>query len=217
MKKHFAILLLMCAAIVSAQPSGNKAQASDPKAKTAVDKAAAKLQSGAFQTEIKIVFTTQKGEKESQNGTLKLSGNKFYLKTDEFENFFDGKTQWVYMESVGEVTISEPTKEELQAISPMFIIKNFDKKHYVTFEMNAPKDNFSHINLFPLDKKSGDYFKIMLVINQTTNEVKKIEILQKNGEKFAVTFGNYTSIKPDNQTFTFIQKNYPKVIVNDMR
>ena len=217
MKKYFAILLLMCAAIVSAQPSGNKAQTSDPKAKAAVDKAAAKLQSGAFQTEIKIIFTTQKGEKESQNGTLKLSGNKFYLKTDEFENFFDGKTQWVYMESAGEVTVSEPTKEELQTISPLFIIKNFDKKHYVAFEMNAPKDNFSHINLFPLDKKSGDYFKIMLVINQTTNEVKKIEILQKNGEKFAVTFSNYTSIKPDNQTFTFVQKNYPKIIVNDMR
>jgi len=219
MKKYFAILLLMCAVAVSAQPqpSGNKAPTSDPKAKAAVDKAVAKLQSGAFQTEIKIVFTAPTGEKESQNGTMKLFGNKFYLKTDEFENFFDGKTQWVYMESVGEVTISEPTKEELQTISPLFIIKNFDKKHRVDFELNAPKDNFWHINLFPLDKKSGDYFKIILTINQTNNEVKKIEIFQKNGEKFAITFGNYTTIKPDNQTFTFVQKNYPKVVVNDMR
>ena len=200
----------MCTVVVSAQPS-------DPKAKTAVDKAAAKLQSGAFQTEIKIVFTAQTGEKESQSGTLKLSGNKFYLKTDEFESFFDGKTQWVYMESISEVTISEPTKEELQAISPVFIIKNFDKKHRVNFELNAPKDNFWHINLFPIDAKSADYFKIILVINQTTNEVKKIEIMQKNGEKFAVTFGNYISIKPDNQTFTFVQKNYPNVMINDMR
>jgi len=219
MKKYFAILLLMCAAAASAQPqsSNNKAQPSDPKAKAAVDKAVSKLQSGAFQTEIKIVFTAPTGEKESQNGTMKLYGNKFYLKTDEFENFFDGKTQWVYVQSDNEVTISEPTKEELQTISPLFIIKNFDKTHRVDFELNAPKDNFWHINLFPVDKKSGDYFKIILTINQTNNEVKKIEIMQKNGEKFAVNFGNYTSIKPDNQTFTFVQKNYPKVVVNDMR
>ena len=207
----------MCAMVVSAQPSGNKAQTSDPKAKAAVDKAVAKLQSGAFQMEIKIIFTAQTGEKENQKGALKLSGNKFYLKTDEFESFFDGKTQWVYMESVGEVTVSEPTKEELQTISPVFIIKNFDKKHRVEFELNAPKDNFWHINLFPIDKKSIDYFKIILTINQTTNEVKQIEILQKNGEKLAVNFGNYIPFKPENQTFTFIQKNYPKVIVNDMR
>ena len=217
MKKYFAILLLMCAVSVSAQTSGNKVPTSDPKAKAAVDKAVAKLQNGAFQSEIKIIFTAQTGDKSSENGILKLSGNKFYFKTDEIENFFDGKTQWVYMEAVNEVTVSEPTKEDLQAISPVFIIKNFDKKHIVEFVNNAPQDNFWHINLLPIDRKGGDYFKIILTINKTSNEIKQIEIWQKNGEKLAVTFGNYVSFKPENQTFTFIQKNYPKVLINDMR
>jgi outer membrane lipoprotein-sorting protein len=201
--------LLICSCFAAAQNS-------DSKAKAAVDKAAAKLQSGAFRTEIKIVQTAETGVKNSQNGILKIAGNKFYLKTDDFENFFDGKTQWVYMESLNEVTVSEPNKDELQTISPVFIIKNFEKKHRVAFDDNAPQDNFWHICLFPIDKKN-DYFKIILTINKKNNEVKQFEIWQKNGEKLLVNFGVYNAITQENQTFTFQTKNYPKVIINDMR
>jgi outer membrane lipoprotein-sorting protein len=210
MKKIFAIILIVYAAALSAQTSDNAA-------KNTVNKAVAKLQNGALQSEIKITVSTQNGQKSVQKGVLKLAGNKFYLKTDDFKIFFDGKTQWVYMEQLNEVTLSEPNKEELELVSPIFIIKNFDKKHRVLFDSNTPNDNFWHINLFPIDKKNCDYFKIILTINKKSSEVKQIEIWQKNGEKLAVTFDSYTALSPENKTFTFSTKDYPKVIINDMR
>ena len=53
------------------------------------------------------------------NGTLLLKGNRFYLNSGGIQSWFDGTTQWSYLESSEEVNVSNPTPEELQTINIM--------------------------------------------------------------------------------------------------
>ena len=56
------------------------------------------------------------------NGTLLLKGNQFYLNSGGIQSWFDGKTQWSYLESSEEVNVSNPTPEELQTINPYALL-----------------------------------------------------------------------------------------------
>ena len=40
------------------------------------------------------------------NGTLLLKGNRFYLNSGGIQSWFDGTTQWSYLESSEEVNVS---------------------------------------------------------------------------------------------------------------
>ena len=103
---------------------------SDSQAIAAIDKAAAKLNT-AYGTTVKMsIKEPDKDKATTENMDIKLSGNKFYLKTKDMEVFFDGKTQWVVFPELNEVSISNPTAKELQEISPVAIIKNYKNRCY---------------------------------------------------------------------------------------
>ena len=52
---------------------------------------------------------------ESFDGTVDIKGDKFVLKTPDMITWFDGTTQWSFVERNEEVNVSTPTGEELQA------------------------------------------------------------------------------------------------------
>ena len=51
-----------------------------------------------------------------------LKGNRFYLNSGGIQSWFDGTTQWSYLESSEEVNVSNPTPEELQTINPYALL-----------------------------------------------------------------------------------------------
>lgn len=106
-------------------------------------------------------------------GKLKLKGNKFTLSTEELELFFDGKTQWTLMKELNEVSISEPTKEEMLQLNPILIVNEFGKTHHVQFDADSEKDKVNFLlNLFPKENKF-DHFKVVIVVQKDTKQVKK--------------------------------------------
>ena len=105
-KKIYLLVLAFCLS------TGVFAQ-KDKQAREVLDKTAAAMKNAGG---IRAVFGG------TSNGTLLLKGEQFYLNSGGVQSWFDGKTQWSYLESSGEVNISSPTPEELQGINPYSLL-----------------------------------------------------------------------------------------------
>ena len=66
---------------------------------------------------IDVDFTAYMEGGNSQ-GHILVQGKQFVLETPGMKTWFDGKTQWTLAEENEEVSISEPTDEELQSLNP---------------------------------------------------------------------------------------------------
>ena len=102
MKHILSVLIGLCLAC-----GGTLHAQQAEKAKSILDQAAANYKKSQG---ISIQF------EGTQPGTLLLQGDCFYLNCGGVESWFDGKTQWSYMQQNNEVTISSPTPEELETL-----------------------------------------------------------------------------------------------------
>lgn len=112
MKKIFLVILLMGIALCRA------AAQQDAKAESILNKMAENYQKAGG---ISLSFGG------TQSGTLLLKGNKFYLESGGIQTWFDGKTQWSYVEQNEEVNVSTPTPEELQSVNPYALVTTYKK------------------------------------------------------------------------------------------
>lgn len=151
------------------------------------------------------------------NGTLLLKGNRFYLNSGGIQSWFDGKTQWSYLESSEEVNVSNPTPEELQTINPyalLSIYKNGYNYKYAGTKSRNGKQGFEVI-LTPENKQ--DITSITLFVSQTYQPLYiKVEQSNKSANEIIVT--SYQTNQPlDNATFKFDKKKFPNAEVIDLR
>lgn len=151
------------------------------------------------------------------NGTLLLKGNQFYLNSGGIQSWFDGKTQWSYLESSEEVNVSNPTPEELQTINPyalLSIYKNGYNYKYAETKSRNGKQGFEVI-LTPENKQ--DITSITLFVSQTYQPLYiKVEQNNKSANEIIVT--SYQTNQPlDNATFKFDKKKFPNAEVIDLR
>ena len=151
------------------------------------------------------------------NGTLLLKGNQFYLNSGGIQSWFDGKTQWSYLESSEEVNVSNPTPEELQTINPyalLSIYKNGYNYKYAGTKSRNGKQGFEVI-LTPENKQ--DITSITLFVSQTYQPLYiKVEQNKKAANEIIVT--SYQTNQPlDNATFKFDKKKFPNAEVIDLR
>ncbi len=205
------LISIFVATILSAQLK------SDPQAIAVIDNASNKINKATYSTTIKMSVKEPNNDKTTvQNMDLRLAGNKFYIKSNDMEIFFNGTTQWVYFSELNEVTITNPTAKELQEIAPMAIIKNYKNRYKVNFEqeLNTPKQYA--IALIPNDKNE-DVFRIRIFIWKSTNEISKIESAYRNGQRVVLDIGSYKTVSSGADTFSFNTKKYPNVSVNDLR
>jgi outer membrane lipoprotein-sorting protein len=126
------------------------------------------------------------------------------------ETKFDGRTQWVFVSEYNEVSITEPTKEELQEINPLAMIE-----YYVSKDKISQSDDGA-INFYPTNPKESEYFRIELRLNKT-NLPSRLVIHQKNGDKITLIFDSLNKTKVSDDCFVFDVVKYPNVEVNDLR
>lgn len=151
------------------------------------------------------------------DGTLLLKGDQFYLDSNGVQSWFDGKTQWSYMESSDEVNISNPTPEELQTINPYALLslyKNGFNYKYAGVKNRNGKQGYEVV-LTPETKQ--DIASITLFVSKTYQPVYiKVEQSNKSVNEIIVT--SYQTNQPlDNATFKFDKKKFPNAEVIDLR
>ena len=156
--------------------------------------------------------------KETQNGTIILSGAKYKLAISGQEIICDGKTIWTYMKDAKEVQINsvDPTEE---GIKPNEIFTMYEKGFLYKFvdEKKVGNKVQQNLELTPTDK-SKNFFKLKLTVDKSSKQIVKSVIFEKSGNRYTYAIKEFTpNFATSVGTFTFDPKKYPGVEVVDLR
>lgn len=156
---------------------------------------------------------------ESFEGTITMKGDKFVLKTPDMVTWFDGKTQWVYMERNDEVNVSTPSGEELQLTNPVLLLRLYKKGFTPSLKgESTTTTGKSAYDIELLPKKKGDVLKINLQIEKLSGLPASISIESKNGMTSTIRISQMkTGVNQPDQFFVFKETEYPDVEVIDLR
>jgi chaperone LolA len=213
--KYTGILMVLCCIFL---PFG-VANAQTKPADKLLDELLSSIEKSAVESDFTLkIKEAATGETYEVAGNFLIKGDKFVLKTTEMDVFFDGKTQWVYSPQIDEVSITEPTKEELKETNPLAMLFAYKSKCTVKFSAKKAPDNVSqYIELHP--KKSDDNLKsIELLMDKNSKALRSVSIVEKNGNTIFFNLKNYkqkTTVA--DSAFKFDKNKYPGVEFNDLR
>ncbi|WP_026462718.1 LolA family protein [Adhaeribacter aquaticus] len=215
MKKITLFLFLFLAIITFAQAQ------QDPKAEKILDAMSKKYQAmKAFNVDfVQTMENSTNKVKETMQGNITISGDKFRLKIKDQEIINNGSTIWTFMKSENEVNISESDPDD-QQMSPNAIFNLYKKgynKYAIVDEVKEAGQVYQVIELAPEDK-NNPIFKVRIQINKKDNSVKSWKMFRNNGNRYTYTI---KQLNPnpvvDANTFTFDKNKYKGVKVVDLR
>ena len=144
-------------------------------------------------------------------GEIIMQGDKFRLEAMDIEAAYDGKTMYMYSGQTDELTLSNPTEQELLEVNPFRYARalvgvcnvtekqaNDGKQTIITL---TPKDQSIGINRFVLKVRNDD----LMPLSVEVKEGKKSTTLKLKEPKFVSALQKW-EITPDKNTF-----------INDMR
>ena len=147
------IRLLINIIILSFLPSLNITAQKDIKAKEILDAVSASYEN---RKGLEITFGG------TAEGKIILKGNMFMLDCDGVKTWFDGITQWSFIEESNEVNISSPTEEEQKMVNPYSLIRMYDNGY-----------GYKYIGT---KKRNGEMCKEVMLIPETEQNYKHIII-----------------------------------------
>lgn len=156
---------------------------------------------------------------ESFEGTIHMKGDKFTLVTPDIITWFDGTTQWAYVERNEEVNVSTPTGDELQFTNPALLLRMYKKGFTPKYlgESTASNGKAAYdIELTP--KKKGDITRVELQIEKFSGFPVSIKVEAKNGVSNTIYISNLkTGVNQPDGFFVFKESDYPDAEVIDLR
>lgn len=198
-KFYIIMLALMVALTVAAQHDGKAKQILDQVANT-YDQS----------NGMKIEF------KGTQRGTIWMKGQKFVLECSGVKSWFNGETQWSYVEENQEVNVSTPTPEEIQSINPYTLVtmyrQGFDYRYQGLQIRNGKRGN--EITLIPNNTQDIRMFLLSIGEDSVPFYVG-VDMTNGHYEEFIVT--KYEKMTLNDDFFNFDEKAYPNVEVIDLR
>jgi len=202
---------------LSAQAQAN---AKDPKAEAILNAMSERYKKlTAFRAEFACnMKSTQEKLDETFTGKITVKGDKFRLKLPEQEIFNNKTTVWTYIEDDKEVTITDNDPNSGD-INPAEVYNMYKKgfKYNWFGEKKEGTEIFDEVDLTP-DDKNVNYFKIRLLINRRTRELKSWQIFEKNGRRFLYAIMKFESnVAVTDAFFNFDKAQHPKVQEVDLR
>lgn len=163
--------------------------------------------------------TPANGGEDVVEGTINIKGDKFTLVTADMRTWFDGKTQWSYLERNEEVNVTTPTGDELLFTNPAMLLKNYKKGFNAKYvgESTAKGGKTVHdIELTP--KRRADVVKVVLRIEKFSSMPISIRIFSKNGMDSRIDIGKVKrGVNQPDSLFSFNPNDYPDAEVIDLR
>lgn len=203
MKRLILIFSIFCT-ILSAQAATT--------AQSVLNDAAKRLTDSSGTT---ATFTILDADAGTITGNIAASSNKFTFSVNETTTVFDGTTQWTISHDVEEVSIYDPTPDEIQQINPLDIIRNWSK-YYNAKLVNSPSGT-QRVELTP---KTADnaFVKIVITFNSSTMLPTTITMTMADGGSAHVEITNLKlNQKIPASRLTVKKADYPGYEFIDMR
>ncbi len=195
MKKILQTLALLLLAVA----------ASAQTARQVLDKTAAALSN-------KGGITASFSIKGGVSGTISVKDRKFQASTPQGIVWFDGKTQWTYVEQNGEVNVSNPTAAELQAINPYNFIHLYRNGYKAEL-----KDVGSLYQIHLVATGKGQSIGEMFIRVDKNTYAPTILSMREGKNWTTITVGSFKKANLADSYFTFPSKDYPQAEIIDLR
>jgi outer membrane lipoprotein carrier protein len=154
--------------------------------------------------------------RDTIEGSLILSGNKYRLTLPESTTWFNGTDTWNYMPSVKEVTITRPEAGDNSFFSKPSLLYSMHREGYKP-RMVEEKATEYIIDLYPEDI-STDMIRIRLIIARPSLTLKSAEYKTRNGVTMTLKAKDYSlKLRPDGQFFVFDPSKIKGIEIIDMR
>ena len=173
----------------------------------------ANLEQKTLQSAFTVTVAEEVNAPMNYPGEIIMQGNKFRLEMMDIEAAYDGKTMYMYAGETDELTLSNPTEQELVEANPLLYAKALVPVCNVTERTTqdgqqtivtlTPKDQSIGINRFVLKVRNSDLMPLSVEIK----EGKKTSTLKMKEPKFV----------PTNPEYIYILKPSKNTYVNDMR
>lgn len=217
MKRIFPLLLSLLAVV---QLAGAQNNSKDPQALKVLNAMSNKYQAlNAYTASFTQVLESPSAKvKESINGDITVSGNKFRLAVSGQEIINNGTTIWTYMKNENEVNISDFDPDE-QELTPDQIYNLYKKgyKYIYSGEEKVGGELVHVVELTPEDR-GNQVFKVRLHISKKDNSLKSWKMFRKNGNRYTYTIKKFVpNPAVSASTFTFDKSKYKGVNVVDLR
>ena len=171
----------------------------------------ANLQTKTLQSDFTVTVSEEVNAPMNYPGTIVMHGDHFRLEMFGLEAAYDGKTMYMYSGETDELTLTNPTEQELLEANPFLYanalvgVCNVTERNtsdgLQTIVTLTPKDQSIGINRFVLRVRNNDLIPLQVEIK----EGKKVSTLKMKDPKWVDAKQEYI-LKPDKNTF-----------VNDMR
>ncbi len=146
------------------------------------------------------------------SGTISVKGRKFQASTPQGIVWFDGKTQWTYVEQNGEVNVSNPTAAELQAINPYNFIHLYRNGYKAEL-----KDVGSLYQIHLVATGKGQSIGEMFIRVDKNTYAPTILSMREGKNWTTITVGSFKKANLADSYFTFPSKDYPQAEIIDLR
>ena len=171
----------------------------------------ANLETNTLQSDFTVTVAEEINAPMNYPGTLTMHGQLFRLSMFNIEAAYDGKTLYMYTPETDELTLSNPTSQELIEANPLLYAEalvpacNVTEKAandgQTTLITLSPKDQSIGINRFTLRVRNSDLMPLQAEIK----EGKKTSTLKFKDPKFITSEQKY-ELTPNKETY-----------INDMR
>lgn len=148
-------------------------------------------------------------------GTLVTAGDRFRLELPGMQTWYDGRTQWSYLQSVNEVNITEPTVEELAQINPFAIVSAIKGRFAPTLVSSDRK--IQVVRFTPTASGASDISSMTVTFDASTSWPKVIEMVSSAGKVVITVTGVKTGGKLPASAFVYNKKTYPGAEMVDLR
>ncbi|MBR1878019.1 MAG: outer membrane lipoprotein carrier protein LolA [Paludibacteraceae bacterium] len=171
----------------------------------------ANLETKTLQSDFTVTVAEEVNAPLNYPGTITVHGRLFRLSAFDLDAAYDGKTLYMYSAQTDELTLSNPSEQELYEANPFLFAKAIAESCNVTERplqdgqltllTLTPKDASAGIDRFTLKVRNSD----LIPLEATIKEGKKLTTLKLNNPVFLTSEPDYL-IRPESTTF-----------VNDMR
>lgn len=153
----------------------------------------------------------------TQSGVLNVKGNKFYLRCGGIETWFDGRTQWSYVEQNEEVNVSEPAPEEVQSVNPYALVTMYREGFNYEYAGKTVRNGKQGQEVRLTPETEQELKSVTLCVDAGARPIY-IGIELRNGTRQEFLVRSYLTRQnlPDS-AFRFDKAKYPRAEVIDLR
>ena len=219
MRNLLYILLLLIPVNLFSQDT---IQSQDPAAEPFLENIAEKFKAeDPYQVEFRYeIYSAIHDARVTDYGSIIVKGNKYKLKTEDTEVFYNGKNLWVYNPAAGEVYKSEPVEGDPDQMlaDPFRLLGNYKKyyKYLYKGENMIAGNIYQQIDLYPDDLNAG-YSILRVFCTEGGNNIHSIVLKQKNGTEITAYINEIIQdISIPETIFSWDTEAHPDVLLIEM-